>query len=165
MLAANSKISKPVYRLSRSLVVVAVGRGSQVASAPRNWSPWYSHGGQTGLSVGLAQPWNGNALQRNFYFHFGNVTRDFPGGSVSVRRDLWSACFPWNPAGLHICRALAGRGAAGRLLQGLQTEPGWEGRLLGISPQTPGNGPPAHQSLGQPCLTGQARSSWGGQTL
>lgn len=98
MLAANSKIEKTIYRLSRSLVAV-MARGSQVASAPRNQNPWYSRSGQAGLLVWLARPWNGNAHQRNFYFHFGNVTRDLPGGSVSVRRDLWSVCFPWKPAG------------------------------------------------------------------
>lgn len=88
------------------------------------------------------------------------------------KRPSWRFCFceersvvsvfSLEAGGLHICRALAGRGAAGRLLQGLQTEPGRDGHLLGISPQTPGNGLPAHQALGQPCLTGQAGWSRGG---
>lgn len=55
MLAANSKIEKTVYRLSKSLVAV-MARGSQVASAPRNQNPWYSRSGQAGLLVWLARP-------------------------------------------------------------------------------------------------------------
>ena len=37
-----------------------------------------------------------------------------------------------------------------RLHLGLQTEPGRGGCLVGISPQTPRNGLPPHQALGQP---------------
>lgn len=66
-----------------------------------------------------------------------------------MRRDLRSSCFSWRPLGEPICRALGGVWQ-GEAPSRPPDRPGRGGCLVGISPQTPRNGLPPHQALGQP---------------
>lgn len=162
MLAAKSKFSKTMYGPSRPLVTVGT-RGSQVASVPGNPSPQHSCGGQTSLLMWLALSRSGNALRRNFYFHFGNK-RASQRFRFCEMKSAVGVLFLEASGAAHL-HSISGKGCGGRLHPGPRQNPGGVAVWLGSAPRPLETAPTAHRALRWPHPTGQAGLGWRGQTL